>query len=204
MNILEGVPEEKLTVEQETALHAAGDFDALVSHTLREAFYYAKGCYQSASLSEGEVLSAVYAGLTGAVKNFQKGRIRFFAYSKPYVRGALSRATTANCLVPTVYKTEELPIEDHEEDEESSYVPTKRPGGSAETPEIEALCLKEEWLQLRPVLMEVLDEKERIIIELSYIGGLILQEIADLLGVTRSDVHHCRMEALRKVRNRLI
>lgn len=200
-HILDGIPEETLSVEQEESLFTAGDAVTLISHNLREAFYYAKGCSQKGELTEGEILSAVYMGLTSAAKNFQIGRIRFLAYAKPYVRGALSRATTANCLVKTVRKTEALPVEEPE-DEESSYVPPRRMVDCPQ-PDMEGIYLKEEWLQLRSLLFQVLDDKERAIIELSYIGGLNLREIADLLGVSRADIHHCRMEALTKIRAKI-
>lgn len=201
-SLLEGIPEDKLSVEQEEALLREGDRVTLIAHNTREAFHYGQGTHQSHGLSDGEILSAAYDGLTAAAKNWQPGRLRFFAYSKPYVRGALSRATRANCVVRTVREAEPLPVEEPEESEDS-YVPPRTVVEHHE-PDIEAVCLREEWTQIRPVLFDVLDEKERIIVELSYIGGLNLREISDLLGVSRSDVHHGRMEALKKVRNRLM
>jgi DNA-directed RNA polymerase specialized sigma subunit len=100
-----------------------------------------------------------------------------------------------------VREAEPLPAEEPEE-EETSYVPPRKANDHTE-PDLEAVCLREEWHQIRPVMMAVLDEKEIIIVELSYIGGLNMREISDLLGVTRSDIHHCRVEAIRKIRTRL-
>lgn len=202
MHVLDSIPEEKLTLEQETLLWHVGGKDEIISHNLREAFFYAKGSSQSRGLSEGELLGAAYDGLTAAMKNWDPERLRFFSYAKAYVRGALSRATRANCVVKTVREAEPLPVEEPEE-EEDSYVPPRTVVEHHE-PDLEAVCLKEEWLQIRPVMISVLDEKERIILELSYIGGLNLREISDLLGVSRSDIHHGRMEALKKIRNRLM
>lgn len=202
-HVLDSIPEDKLTPEQEEVLWRAGDKVTIISHNLREAFFYARGSSQSRGLSEGEILSAAYDGLTAAMKNWELGRLKFLPYAKPYIRGALSRATRANCIVRTVREAEPLPTEEPEEEEETSYVPPRTVVEHSE-PELELVCLKEEWAQIRPVLFDVLDEKERIIIELSYVGSLNLREISDLLGVSRSDIHHGRMEALRKVRNRLM
>lgn len=201
-SLLEGIPEEKLSVEQEEALLRAGDRVTLIAHNTLEAFYYGQGTHQSHGLSDGEILSAAYDGLTAAAKNFQPGRLRFFAYAKPYIRGALSRATRANCVVKTVREAEPLPAEEPEEPEDN-YVPPHTTVAHHE-PDVETICLREEWTQIRPVLFKVLDEKERIIIELNYIGGLNLREISDLLGVSRSDIQHKRMKALKKVRDRLL
>jgi RNA polymerase sigma factor (sigma-70 family) len=202
-SVLTGVPTEKLSPEREAELLLAGDTDTVIAHNLREAAIYAKGSSQGRGLSDGELVSAAFDGLTAAIKNFKPDRITFFAYAKPYVRGALSRATRSNCVVRTVREAEPLPDEEPEEDETECYVPPWRLSEGHE-PELETIFLKDEWAQIRPVLFEVLDEKERLIIELSYIGGLNLREISDLLGVSRSDIHHSRMEALKKVRNRLM
>lgn len=203
MKILQDLAENRFSRDKEKALAAgnAAGREQLILGNLREAAIYASGSSQARGLSEGEVLSAAFDGLTAAIKNWDPARLRFFSYAKPFVRGALSRATRANCVVRTVREAEPLPVEEPEE-EEISYVPPRQVTDHHE-PDLEAVCLREEWQQVRPVMLEALDEKERIIIELSYIGGLNLREISDLLGVTRSDTHHVRLEALRKIRTRL-
>lgn len=203
-SLLEGIPEDRLSVEQEEALLREGDRVTLIAHNTREAFHYGQGTHQSHGLSDGEILSAAYDGLTAAAKNWKSGQLRFFSYAKPYIRGALSRATRANCVVRTVREAEPLPVEEpEEEDETECYVPPRRLSEGHE-PELEVICLKDEWAQIRPALFTVLDEKERIVVELSYVGCLNLREISDLLGVSRSDIHHTRLEALKKVRNHLM
>lgn len=192
----------RLTVDEEKHLVDTGDLTSLVEYNLREAFYYGKGCYQGKTLSEGNLLSAAYEGLTAAAKRFDPSRgLRFFAYAKPYVRGSFCK----------VHRDEDkmhqagVLKEDADDVEENNYVPV-RTGALplCEMPNYESIFMKEEWARVKIVLEQVLDARERMIIELNFIGGLNLREIADLVGVSRSDVHHGKQEALKKIRNRLM
>lgn len=199
------LPTRRLTLSEEKEFVEAGDLASLIEYTLREAFYYGKGCYQGKSLKDGIVLSAAYDALTSAAKRFDPNwGLRFFAYAKADLRGALCKAHRAD---DTVNEVRVLWRDDKEdEEEENNYVPTRAgqlPPWS-EAPDYQAIFVKEEWAQIKPVLEQVLDARERMIIELNFIGGLNLREIADLVGVTRSDIHHGKAEALKKVRNRLM
>ena len=209
-SLLKGIPEVgSLTPEQEGRL-AGGDeaaLETLVLANLREGVYYAKGSASGCGFSDGELLSAVYDALSAAAQNFQPNRIRFFSYAKPYVRGAISRLRKSNDLVKRVRTVEPLPVEptdDEPEDGDISVRPTKPAElPPCELPDFEGLFAREEFARLAPLLRSALDEKSRVVLELNYQGGLNLREIADLLGVTRSDVQHVRHAALKKLRLRL-
>lgn len=206
-NILSGIPEEALSKAEEAQCVASGDLAGLIEHTLREAFRYAKGCFQSKALSDGEILAAAYDGLLAASKNFDPARIRFFAYAKPYVRGALCKVRKSHEVVKKGGVVEPLPDYDAEIDDEQVELPSappKRDLPPHELPDFDAVFLREEWARLAPIFKRVLDARERMIIELHFLGGLNLREIADLLGVSRSDVQHAKQEGFKRVRNRLM
>lgn len=217
MNILDGIPEERLTLEQEWRCAVDKDHEALIMHSLREAFFYARGCAQSRNLSAGEILSACYAGLSKAVKRFRPNQIRFFGYAKADIRGELCRASRTNRIVvnKTAGKVHDLePLRDWEENEEddddkSVELPCKvaRLENTLlppAMPEFNAIYVREEWAKLVPLLLVVLNDKERMILELNFQGGLNLQQIANMLQFSRANVHHCKQTALKKIRNRLI
>lgn len=209
-NILNGIPEVgTLTIEQENQL-AGGDEAAretLILANLREAVHYLKGSAKTRSLSDGELLSAAYEGLQAAVVNFQPDRIRFFAYAKAFVRGAASKARRAHNVVKRVRDTEPLPVEPTEDEVEDGELPCPQIIPSelppCELPDYEGLFARDEWARILPRLRKILGPKQRAVLELHYLGGLNLREIADMLGVTRSDIQHTKQVALRMLRNRM-
>lgn len=218
MNILDGIPEERLTLEQEWRCAVDKDHEALVMHSLREAFFYARGCYQSQSLSAGEILSSCYTALDKAAKRFRPNQIRFFGYAKADIRGALCRAARNNHTVVDktsgkIHELEPLPEREEEDadddDDKSVELPCKivRLENTLlppVMPEFDAIYVREEWAKLVPLLLVVLNDKERMILELNFQGGLNLQQIANMLQFSRANVHHCKQTALKKIRNRLI
>ena len=205
MNILNGVPEGKQTPEQELAACALGDKEALILANLREAYYYSMGTYQSRGLSDGEVLSACYSGLASAAKTFRPGSLRFFSFAKAHVRGLLSRTVRSNDVVHKVRDVEPLDEIEHEEDEDPDSTYRKAvssPDGTA--PDFGGIHMREQWKMIEPLMREVLNDKERMVLELHFQGGLNCQEIAALMDYSRSYVHLQKQVALKKIRHCLM
>lgn len=232
MNILEGIPTEKLSREAEDNLARDGSASALeqlVLHSLREGYIYLKGCC-SRNLSDGEVLSAAYTGLEAAARLFEPDRIRFFAYAKPFCRGAASKARRAQGVFPSLHAksgdwAEFKPLYDDTTDYEEeghwcSYegndvgilctnVDIPRPISASvvlpsEEPKLEQIYIKEEWERIEPTVRAALNDREKMVLSLCFHGGLSPKEIADLLKCTRSNVSRIRQLALLKVRNALM
>lgn len=218
MNILDGIPEEKLTLAQEWRCAVDKDHEALIMHSLREAFFYARGCYQCQSLSAGEILSACYAGLAKAAKRFRPNQIRFFGYAKADIRGELCRAGRNNHIVVNkahgqIHELEPLPEREEEDEEDDDDKSVELPCKVVRLenillppvmPEFDAIYVREEWAKLEPLLRSVLNDKERMILELNFQGGLNLRQIGSMLQCSRANVHHCKQCALKKIRNKLM
>lgn len=204
--VLQGVPD-SVSPEQEAALVQRVDKEELILVNLKEAFFYGKGCYQSRGMVDGEILSAAYDGLRAAARTFRPGGLRFFSFAKPHIRGALIKVTRAKYVVKKTPDVEQLP--DPEEgvgDEQSDdiVVETKTWKGEFTLPRLREFFVKDEYDQLAPLLRTVLNDRQRMIIELHFQGGLNLQEIAELIGYSRAYVHGAKQTALKKIRNRLI
>lgn len=205
--ILNGIPEERLTLEQEADLAKQEDKTPLVLANLREAFFYARGCHQSRGQDDGEILSACYDGLLSASKNFKPGGLRFFSFAKAHVRGALSKAIRSHDVVRKVREVEPLldTDEDSEDTVDAPYTPEHRKELPAcELPDFNELYIREEFAQIAPLLRKVLNDRQRMILELHFQGGLNLREIASMIGYSRAYVHIAKQTALKKIRNRLI
>lgn len=211
--VLIGIPEDKLSTFEEDHCARRGEHEMLVMHNLREAFYYVKGCYQKrgSPLDDGALLSACYEGLKSAAPRFRPGKTRFFAYAKADVRGAVIKTFHDLDIVKKVRVTEELPdpeqtFDDSHEAHGTPAIPTlaKKMPEVIALPEFDLICLREDWAEIAPLLRTVLNDKERMILELHFSGSLNLQQIADLLGTSRSDVHHTKQVALKKIRHQLI
>lgn len=208
--ILNGIPEERLTLEQETELASQADKTTLVLANLREAFFYSRGCYQSRGMEDGEILSACYDGLLSASKNFKPGGLRFMSFAKQHVRGALMKTHRARDVVRKVREVEPLPDTEGEEDEndvnlERSHIVNRDNADlPCDFPSFNEIYIREEFAQIAPLLRKVLNDRQRMILELNFKGGLNLREIASLIGKSRAYVHIAKQTALKKIRNRLI
>lgn len=213
-DVLEGLPVEKLTTDEENA-HANASTDnsreALILYNLREAFFYSKSSCSTRGLSDGEILSACYDALTAAARRFKPNQIRFLAYAKADIRGSIYRAFRSLEVVKKVRGHEPLPEPSDGDAEDQPPVelvprPTKSAGDQlTQAPEFDQIYTTEEWAQIQPLFVKVLNDKERMILELNFRGGLNLQQIGDLLNNTsRSDVHHTKQTALKKLRHALI
>lgn len=205
--ILTGLPEDKPTTEQEESWARSGDTEALILNNLREAYYYCRGCYQSRSMSEGEVLSAAYEALTKAAKNFTPDNARLLAYAKPYLRGALSAAAREKDVVKKVRDIEELTPEPDDDDDKDVEVLNKIRSSThvpCALPDFEEMSIKEDWAEIVPMLRTLLTDKERLVLELNFRGGLNLQEIADLRGNSRAYWQLQKHNGLKKIRHCLL
>lgn len=212
-DLLRGLPTEKLEMEREDALAAAGsetDRETIVLHNMREAFFYARHVCHG-KLPEDEIYSAVYGALAHAVRNYRPGTkvgVRFFAYAKPYIRGALCKEWKAKNVVKhadheTLSAPEEQLNDTHDcawEDRDGMSILSKWETQENQEPAFDEIHLREQLEVIRPILKSHLSEHERMIIELTYSGQHNFEELSKLLGVTRSAVQNSHTRAIRKVR----
>lgn len=208
-DLLDGLPEigsltrgQELTVEPET----------LALHNMREGFFYAKKCCR-AMLPDDEIYSAVYEALCKAANNFKPGHIRFFAYAKPYVRGALSTVwreknvvKRGNNAVKLLSESDaDMSITEREEDADGItgilFREKHIPFPPSTEPDIDSIQLREEYKLLEPLLRSVLTDKEQTVIALKYKSGLTLQKIGELLDTSRPDIQATHARALKKLRS---
>lgn len=218
--LLRGLPKKQLTTEEEDALairiqatrrkHEADEdaMNALILHSMREAFFYAMGCARN--LPPDAVYSLCYAALRLAAPNFSPGRIRFFAYCKPYVRGEICKTfnelkvvRNADCqtLSPDVVNSAEEGTSGEtywaSDFVRNSFIDSKV---DVVEPETDAIMGREEWTLIVPILQSRLSEKERMVLELRYQSGFNFRQIGDLLKVSRSDTQATHERAINKVR----
>lgn len=205
-NILQGIPDTKLTAEQEQLLATRKDEDSLnelVMHSLREGFFYARRCFHG--VDDDKLLSECYKGLMAAARNFRPGRISFFGFAKPSIRGALSKyLRTKDVVKRGPRETEELPDpEEVVEDEDTSTVPRQPVEREATMPAFEQIHIAELWSEVAPLMQNVLTPEERLVLELNFKGGLNLREIGELRGCSRAAMSLVKISALKKLKRRL-
>jgi len=217
-DLLTGVPETRLSLEQERQLSdkiqasKKSDEDAintLTMHNLREAFYYALAC--SRTLPPDEVYSLCYAALRYAATNFKYRGARFFPYSKAYIRGEIYKTFNDRNVVKEAVCVP-LRLEDEEkaraiEDlvEDGHFLHLRRDADKnfiepTVESDLHGIAIRDEWARIKPIFRAKLSEKERMILELKFEGGLNFREIGDLLRVSRSDTQATHTRALRKIR----
>lgn len=212
-NVLRGLPSEKLTPEAEDSLARSGNLESLVLHTMREAFYYARHICRG-KIPEDEVFSAVYRALEQAGRNYKPGHtvgVRFFAYAKVYVRGALSREWKSKDVVKHAkHESIDVPVEKTrhtgfqgvgEEEVIEIFAPdTKWESEDYAEPEFDLIHLREKLEFIKPVLKKYLSDHERMVVELHYFANYNFEEIGDKLCVSRSAIQNAHTRALRKIR----
>lgn len=211
--ILAGVPE-KIDEDAERKLCREGHLDQLVLHNMREGYYYARALCRG-RIGEREVYSAVYKALEHASRNWNIAGIRFFAYAKVYVRGAISREwrdmnvvknAKHESLDAPAAATTDIPPGTHEledgEFEPGTYL-RKHETTDHQEPEFELIHLREQLETVRPAMKTVLSDHERMVIELCYFAGYNFEQIGKHLGVSRSAVQNAHTRALRKLRGAL-
>lgn len=204
-HLLDGLPRDKMTREQEnqhaftlarykTGAHREAAIEALVLGHMRDAFFYARRCCR-AQFPDDDIYSFVYRALSRSVLNFQPDRQRFFAYSKPYIRGQIFREWRKLDVVKHS-SLHELPgVGDEDEDLDSSEETTP--------PEFGGIDVREKMKIIGPLLGR-LNAREREVLVLHYDKGLNFAEIAIRRGVSRAAIHSTHSRALRRVRNWLL
>lgn len=227
--LLDGLPEHPLTTEEENVLakiiqgnraapmrlRKEDAINKLVLHNMRESIPYAMRCCRS-GLEESEIFSLCYSALMKAVTNFKPNNIRFFAYSKVYVRGEISRTWKKRDVVKSASLHETSPEPDfirrmvNEGDQKSERELVVRDIKPIEPdfvePEFRLIDLKEKWRVVEPLLRRVLGDRERTILTLYYEAGFPFEEIGDLLvpNISRQRVQIIHNEAMVKLRGALI
>lgn len=222
MNIFDGLPEEKLTREQESALVVAGDTEKLVLHTIREAVTYSRRVCRG-RFEDGELMGICWDALNRAAKHFDPSRQRFFAYSKPYVRGAIRKTQADRDIVKnsslheTDVESKSVVCRSIDETEQKEISPTlgssdeqriegrqyERLEPDSVEPDFKGIDIREQWAMIEPLLTECLSGTERMTIELYYKSGFTFAKIGSLLDLTKQGVQATHVRALKKLRCRL-
>lgn len=161
--LLATLPQQPLDPSTEMELATRKDDDSvneLVMPTMKQAILYMTRCCRG-RLNQDELYSLAYSALFKAAKNFRPGGIRFFSYSKVYLRGEISREWRAKDVVRNSSLNETRSDELEVEPEEPS-----------QDPEFELVDLHEKMEMVRPLFAKYLNEHERTIIALHYEAGL--------------------------------
>lgn len=237
--LLTGIPSERLNEAQEQLLvrnirskittenvkQAARNM--LILHAMWEAFFYARRCCRK-KLPDDEIYSLSYDALCRAVENFKPGRVRFFAYSKVYVRGAICKEWKKKDVVKNSSSHESLMLEDDayskmgnrpdvDVDYDSGlgigiFGTEKRAAYHATDfkkqmiccddvdPDFSSINSREVWKILEPVLKDRLNKYEQRVLRMAYVEGLNFQEIGNKLGVSRAAVHAEHERAIKRLR----
>lgn len=165
---------------------------ALALCNMREAWVYTRQVCRG-KLQDDEIYSLCYAALMKAAKNFEPGRVRFFAYSKVYLRGELSRHWESKNLVKHAHLHEtELPLD--------TTGGLSRPDLAQVQPDFQTIFANERWALVKPVMDDVLSDHERMILTLIYGSGFSYSAIGGLLDISRSAVGETHNRAIGKVR----
>lgn len=168
---------------------------ALALCNMREAWVYTRQVCRG-KLQDDEIYSLCYAALMKAAKNFEPGRVRFFAYSKVYLRGELSRWWENKNLVKHAHLHEtELPLD--------TAGGLSRPDLAQVQPDFQTIFANERWALVKPVMDAVLSDHERMILTLIYGSGFSYSAIGDMLDISRSAVGETHNRAIGKVRGAL-
>jgi RNA polymerase sigma factor (sigma-70 family) len=222
MKLLESLPADVLTREQEFALAATiqktKDEDTvndLVLHTMREGFLYAKKVCRS-KIEDDELFSLCYIALRRNAKRFRPGGVRFFAFAKPGMRGALSRYwktldTVKNSSLHESEVEDYAPAQvfigsDIEQDDYTSAVCFAYRDADEPTvdPDFRSIDIREKLDIVKDIAKRKLSEQERMILDLTYTSGFTFQKIGDLTNTTRSAAQLIHTKALRKIRCELM
>lgn len=208
-DILEGLPQERMTLERERELISKSDSENLVLGFMKEAFLYARRCCRE-KLPHDEIYSLCYKALTHAAANFkaQVGGPRFFGYAKIYIRGEVAREWKRKDVVRNSSShAETLQSEfDHDED---AYDPAANFCKHAEPRQAKVLREEHDWSavfskdlikQLAPVIKSKLTSNEQLVLAMHYSQDMNFSEIGRLLGVSRAASQSAHVSAVKKLR----
>lgn len=212
MKLLESLPKIRYTREEEFALAAKIQktptedlLNDLVLHNMEEGFIYTKKVCRG-RIPDDELFSLVYKTLFRNAKRFRPGGIRFHAFAKAGLRGALSRYwsglnTVKNATEIISFDASVLPASDLYEGTEKTNIVDFN--GKVSDPEFSIIHFRERLAHVQSAMEIKLSAQERMIITLVYTNGFNFQEVGNLLGITRSAVQSMNAEALKKIRQAL-
>lgn len=216
MNLLASLPKIRLTKAQEFALATKLQkrptedlLNELVLDNMEEGFIYTKGVCRG-RIPDDEIFSLVYKTLYRNAKRFQPrpGGIRFLAFAKAGLRGALSRYWTGINTVRNAKAIFSLSTNNgyscpYFGDEDVANPSLMEDGEPTTDPEFDAIQLRERLAFVKAAMEKKLSAQERMVIDLVYNQSFNFQEVGDLLGVTRSAIQSMHAESLKKIRQEL-
>jgi len=197
--------------------------DALVLNNLKEASIYAKHYCPKDCFSDGEIVSLCYDVLTKSAPRFNpKFGIRFVAFCKHRLRGAVKRHCCTLDVVKhaSVKRTDnfggpvfvpfvggcEIPNREkstiREDSPASEIFETSTQGGTCDF-DFAGVDMRELWIPLQRVVQGKLNPRQRMVLRLVYDLGFNMQEIGDMLAVSRSAVQMTHSSALQILRREL-
>lgn len=218
MNLLENLPDkldivqEKLLVKKIQKHQREEDITQLALCNMEEAFLYTKKCNKNPNFSDGEIFSMCYKELVRNAKRFRHLRkgIRFFGFCKMGLRCELIKMIRGQFIVKnkdsvpheTFFRNHELTDEDWTSRLVTGHLPCDWKEASMEF-DFSDIDSKETWEAMKRIMVKILTERDRMIIELIYMNGFNLPEVASMLGISRSNVQKSRKAALEKLRSEL-
>lgn len=218
--LIDQFPKEKLSPQEEARL-AKSDPTSLVMHSMREALLYTQRVCRD-RIPEDARVSICYKKLSACVNRFRPGRIRFLAFAKAGLRGAMkdywiSQTTVRNateiistdyldgCRFETPFRIPEylrraIPTPSRGDDEAP---PPQRETltNEIEHPDFDKICARDRWAEIKKRVDPHLNSRQRMILSLVYDSGLNYQEIGTLLGFTRSLVHAVHRDTIRQIQD---
>lgn len=235
MKLLESLPQEPFTREQEFALASRiqktkneDDINDLALHNMREAFLYSKRCSRN-KIDDDELFSLCFITLKRNAKRFRPGGLRFLAFAKAGLRGALSRYWKTLDVVKNASMHE-----NREDLGQFEYLPMQRfrtgvfpaidvtsernttatdwnteslvpfiPEPS-EDADFRGIDFRERMAIIADIMKRKLTPQEQMVIELVYKSQFTFPQIGALTKTTRSAAQLTHSKALRKIRNELM
>lgn len=186
--VLKDFPQEALSPEREQELLSVGDTETLVLSTIVSAFQYLRSRNR---IHNDDLLSICYAALSRSVKQFKPGMQRFMTYSKPWLRGEVSRYWRELDPVKNAYK-HEVPDEDLEVGPPPAEPTTELPFNNIHYAEL--------WKLVEPHIRATLRPKEIKVLEFIYKAGMSLEDAGKQMGLSRSRIYQIHHAALGKLR----
>ena len=182
MNLIEQFTDTKLTPKEESKLSPKD----LVMANMREALLYARTCC-SGKLDDNELVSICYDSLRKTAELFKPGRhVRFFAYSKPRIRGAILRHFNN---IPAVRNAECESLEDTDKD--------NQPVGEANFDLIE---FREKWNEVSRVIAKNCTDRERALMYLVFSLNFTFAEAGDAFHISRAAAQAIAAKVIVKVK----
>lgn len=186
------------TLEQERELFEkarAGDKEArefLIQNHLLFAANRARGLVQG-KIPDDEVISAANEALMKAIDGFNPSHgCRFTRYLMPFIKGAIARLWRDQGAVRNVKTVE---FEEYAEEEQTPVIMENSPAENLDTAEREKARLHELHKG-----MEVLNARERALVQAVYEHNKSFAELARARGVSRQAVEQALNRALDKMR----